>query len=200
MAQRVLLAGAYNFCGAGLTPVCAPPPRRAGRRAAPRRPDLLGQELEKDRCVARRRPSRRQVPEGPHVGRSFHAILFFCFLCKFASTFRVGPLTQLCSCLLFWRPPRALPPAPAAEFFPDRTDVQCLHRWQKVLNPDLVKGPWTQEVRGKLCARISTVDPILPVLVLGGRGRPVLPTSHAPPQADHIFRPPMARGRRTTRS
>ncbi|XP_057820478.2 uncharacterized protein LOC131033308 isoform X2 [Cryptomeria japonica] len=32
-----------------------------------------------------------------------------------------------------------------AEFFPDRTDVQCLHRWQKVLNPELVKGPWTKE-------------------------------------------------------
>jgi len=27
----------------------------------------------------------------------------------------------------------------------DRTDVQCLHRWQKVLNPNLVKGPWTKE-------------------------------------------------------
>jgi hypothetical protein len=23
--------------------------------------------------------------------------------------------------------------------------VQCLHRWQKVLRPGLVKGPWTQE-------------------------------------------------------
>jgi len=34
----------------------------------------------------------------------------------------------------------------AAEFFPDRSEVQCLHRWQKVLNPELVKGPWTQEV------------------------------------------------------
>ncbi|KAG8040728.1 hypothetical protein GUJ93_ZPchr0337g7076 [Zizania palustris] len=32
-----------------------------------------------------------------------------------------------------------------AEFFPDRTEVQCLHRWQKVLNPELIKGPWTQE-------------------------------------------------------
>jgi len=29
-----------------------------------------------------------------------------------------------------------------AAFFDDRTDVQCLHRWQKVLNPKLVKGPW----------------------------------------------------------
>jgi hypothetical protein len=26
-----------------------------------------------------------------------------------------------------------------------RTDVQCLHRWQKVLRPGLVKGPWTKE-------------------------------------------------------
>jgi hypothetical protein len=27
----------------------------------------------------------------------------------------------------------------------DRTSVQCLHRWNKVLKPGLVKGPWTQE-------------------------------------------------------
>ena len=33
-----------------------------------------------------------------------------------------------------------------AECFPGRTDVQCLHRWQKVLNPELVKGPWSKEV------------------------------------------------------
>jgi len=26
-----------------------------------------------------------------------------------------------------------------------RTDVQCLHRWQKVLRPGLIKGPWTQD-------------------------------------------------------
>ncbi|KAL7609769.1 transcription factor MYB3R-5 isoform X1 [Lactuca sativa] len=32
-----------------------------------------------------------------------------------------------------------------AESIPGRSDVQCLHRWQKVLNPDLVKGPWTKE-------------------------------------------------------
>jgi myb-related protein len=32
-----------------------------------------------------------------------------------------------------------------ASFFEDRSDVQCLHRWQKVLNPSLVKGPWTLE-------------------------------------------------------
>ncbi|KAK8914341.1 Myb-related protein 3R-1 [Platanthera zijinensis] len=32
-----------------------------------------------------------------------------------------------------------------AECFPGRSDVQCLHRWQKVLNPALVKGPWSKE-------------------------------------------------------
>ena len=32
-----------------------------------------------------------------------------------------------------------------AEVLPGRTDVQCLHRWQKVLNPELVKGPWSEE-------------------------------------------------------
>ena len=44
-------------------------------------------------------------------------------------------------------PPPYVTSPPAAEFFTDRTDVQCLHRWQKVLNPDLVKGPWSKEVR-----------------------------------------------------
>lgn len=23
--------------------------------------------------------------------------------------------------------------------------MQCQHRWQKVLNPELIKGPWTKE-------------------------------------------------------
>ncbi|KAK6274775.1 hypothetical protein POUND7_004484 [Theobroma cacao] len=32
-----------------------------------------------------------------------------------------------------------------AEFLPGRTDIQCLHRWQKVLNPGIFKGPWTKE-------------------------------------------------------
>jgi hypothetical protein len=31
--------------------------------------------------------------------------------------------------------------------FLGRTDVQFLHRWQKVLNPELVKEPWLKEVR-----------------------------------------------------
>ncbi|CAA3007740.1 myb-related 3R-1 isoform X1 [Olea europaea subsp. europaea] len=32
-----------------------------------------------------------------------------------------------------------------AECFKDRTDVQCLHRLQKVLNLELFKGPWSRE-------------------------------------------------------
>lgn len=32
-----------------------------------------------------------------------------------------------------------------SECLDGRTDVQCLHRWQKVLRPGLVKGPWTKE-------------------------------------------------------
>lgn len=27
----------------------------------------------------------------------------------------------------------------------NRTDQQCQYRWLRVLNPDLVKGPWTKE-------------------------------------------------------
>lgn len=34
--------------------------------------------------------------------------------------------------------------------FPDRSDLQCQQRWQKVVNPELVKGPWTKEVGGGL--------------------------------------------------
>lgn len=33
-----------------------------------------------------------------------------------------------------------------SEHFPDRSDVQCQQRWTKVVNPELVKGPWTKEV------------------------------------------------------
>lgn len=37
-------------------------------------------------------------------------------------------------------------------YFVDRNDVQCQQRWDKVVNPKLVKGPWTKEVGGRcLC-------------------------------------------------
>ncbi|XP_010264452.1 PREDICTED: myb-related protein B-like [Nelumbo nucifera] len=46
-----------------------------------------------------------------------------------------------------------------AEFFPDRSEVQCLHRWQKVLNPELIKGPWTQEEDDKIIELVSKYGP-----------------------------------------
>ncbi|KAF8075449.1 hypothetical protein N665_1092s0001, partial [Sinapis alba] len=46
-----------------------------------------------------------------------------------------------------------------AEFFPDRTEVQCLHRWQKVLNPDLIKGPWTQQEDEKIIELVQKYGP-----------------------------------------
>lgn len=42
-----------------------------------------------------------------------------------------------------------------ASYFDNRTDVQCLHRWQKVLNPDLVKGPWTPEEDQKVIEMVK---------------------------------------------
>ena len=33
-----------------------------------------------------------------------------------------------------------------ASQFSDRSDLQCQHRWYKVLSPELIKGAWTKEV------------------------------------------------------
>lgn len=44
-----------------------------------------------------------------------------------------------------------------AEALQGRTDVQCLHRWQKVLNPQLVKGPWT-DIEDRLLLHLVNID------------------------------------------
>ena len=35
--------------------------------------------------------------------------------------------------------------------------MQCLHRWQKVLNPELVKGPWTKEEDAKIIELVGAL-------------------------------------------
>lgn len=42
-----------------------------------------------------------------------------------------------------------------AEHFPDRSDVQCQQRWTKVVNPELVKGPWTKEEDEKVIELVN---------------------------------------------
>ncbi|XP_053268136.1 myb-related protein A [Pleuronectes platessa] len=46
-----------------------------------------------------------------------------------------------------------------ANFFQGRTDGQCQHRWQKVLNPELVKGPWTKEEDQKVVDLVHKYGP-----------------------------------------
>ncbi|XP_032897807.1 myb-related protein B isoform X7 [Amblyraja radiata] len=46
-----------------------------------------------------------------------------------------------------------------ASNFSNRTDTQCQHRWLKVLNPDLVKGPWTKEEDQKVIELVQKYGP-----------------------------------------
>ncbi|XP_049279939.1 myb protein isoform X4 [Anopheles funestus] len=41
----------------------------------------------------------------------------------------------------------------------DRTDVQCQQRWTKVVNPDLIKGPWTKEEDDKVVSLVTKYGP-----------------------------------------
>ncbi|XP_021924975.1 myb-related protein A isoform X2 [Zootermopsis nevadensis] len=43
--------------------------------------------------------------------------------------------------------------------FPDRSDMQCQQRWQKVVNPELVKGPWTKEEDEKVVELVKRYGP-----------------------------------------
>lgn len=40
-----------------------------------------------------------------------------------------------------------------------RTEVQCSQRWTKVVNPELIKGPWTKEEDDKVCELVERYGP-----------------------------------------
>ncbi|XP_056886921.1 v-myb avian myeloblastosis viral oncogene homolog-like 2b isoform X2 [Takifugu flavidus] len=42
-----------------------------------------------------------------------------------------------------------------ASFIPNRTELQCQHRWCKVLDPELIKGPWTKEEDEKVIELVN---------------------------------------------
>jgi len=46
-----------------------------------------------------------------------------------------------------------------AKHFPQRTDLQCLQRWQRVLNPNFVKGSWSPEEDALVIALVAEHGP-----------------------------------------
>ncbi|XP_043501119.1 myb protein isoform X1 [Polistes fuscatus] len=46
-----------------------------------------------------------------------------------------------------------------AAHFSERSDVQCQQRWAKVVNPELIKGPWTKEEDEKVVELVERYGP-----------------------------------------
>ena len=46
-----------------------------------------------------------------------------------------------------------------ASYFHDRSEVQCQQRWEKVVNPLLIKGPWTKEEDDKVVELVTAYGP-----------------------------------------
>ncbi|XP_065524445.1 myb-related protein A isoform X2 [Lathamus discolor] len=46
-----------------------------------------------------------------------------------------------------------------ASHLQNRSDFQCQHRWQRVLNPELIKGPWTKEEDQRVIELVQKYGP-----------------------------------------
>ncbi|XP_061304347.1 myb-related protein A isoform X1 [Pezoporus flaviventris] len=46
-----------------------------------------------------------------------------------------------------------------ASHLQNRSDFQCQHRWQRVLNPELIKGPWTKEEDQRVIELVQRYGP-----------------------------------------
>ena len=46
-----------------------------------------------------------------------------------------------------------------ADGLPHKTAIQCLHRWRKVLDPEVIKGPWTTAEDDKIRELVSARGP-----------------------------------------
>ncbi|XP_037446146.1 uncharacterized protein LOC119315754 [Triticum dicoccoides] len=168
---------------------CRPPipnpsallPLRLRGRAAPRRRGRLGQEAGDRRrghrrrapaARARRRTVRRgggQEGGGAHrraparrrlVGAAVPPVALLRrrrSVQDQSSSDQPALLSQCVEPLLFARLPWIA--HQPAELFLDRTEVQYLHPWQKVLNPELMKGPWTQEEDDKIIDLVRKYGP-----------------------------------------
>ncbi|KAL0327551.1 UNVERIFIED_CONTAM: Transcription factor R-4 [Sesamum angustifolium] len=110
-----------------------------GRTSGPTRRSTKGQWTAEEDEILRMAVQRFKGKNWKKIGREMKLRPFTVSTC----VTEMGPI-------VLWK---------HSECFKDRTDVQCLHRWQKVLNPELVKGPWSKEEDEIIIELVSKLGP-----------------------------------------